>query len=82
MSLWCQSRLVDIMREIDLSLMEEEFLEKDLERQQPVTEAPEKETARSKIKIAVISGLAASSLALTGVAVFLFRKRSLFGKAA
>lgn len=71
MSLWSQSRLIDIMRNIDLSLVEEEFPEGDLERPEV---CPERKPARNRKKIAVISGLAASSLALTGMVVFLHKR--------
>lgn len=79
MSFLSQGRLIDIMRDMDLSLIEAEFPEKDLECQEPI---PECEPARNKIKIALISGLAASSLALTGVVVLLCRRRGLRGKIA
>lgn len=78
MSLWSQYRLIDILSEIDMSLVEEEFPEGDLENPELF---PEKKRW-SKRRIAVLSGLAASSLALTGVVVMVCRKHDVFGRAA
>ena len=73
-----QSRLIDLMCHIDPSLLEEEYPDKDLEKQ----EISETVSKWNKKKIAVISGIAAGSLALTGIAIFALKKTELFRKAA
>lgn len=71
-------RLIDIFGKIDMALMEEDFLEKDLEHFE--TEPAGKKDSRKKI--AVISGIAAGSVALTGVIVYLMKKHDVLGHAA
>lgn len=78
MSLWSCGRLIDLMSQMDLALAEEDFLEEDLNKPELIKESKK----RSRKKLAVVSGLAAGSIALTGVAVLLCRKRDLFRKAA
>lgn len=79
MSLWSQYRLIDIMSNIDLSLVEEDFPEGDLDNLELF---PEKKNKWNKRRIAVLSGLAASSIALTGVVVMVCRKHDVFKRAA
>lgn len=103
MSLWSQSRLIDIMSSIDIALVAEDIPEQDLEREKlslqeaqelqakdaleevkPAcpqivsenTELPEikADSKKSRKKIAVISGIAAGSLAITGVIVMACRR--------
>lgn len=71
-------RLVDILSKIDLSLLEDDFLDRDLEKKEL---APE-EKKEGRKKLAVISGIAAGSVALTGVIVLLLRKHEGLRKAA
>ncbi len=73
-----QGRLIEILCHMDPALLEEDFLEQDLEKQE-LTETVSK---WSRKKIAVISGIAAGSIALTGMAVLAFRKKELFHRAA
>lgn len=78
MSLWSQYRMIDIMSQIDLSLVEEDVPEGDLDN---LNLFPEKKKWSTKKK-AVVSGIAAGSIALTGVVVLLCRKYDLLKKAA
>ena len=78
MSLWSQYRLIDIMSHIDMSLVEEELPEGDLDNLELFPE----HTRWNKKKIAVVSGVAAaSSIALTGAVVFVCKKYNVFKKA-
>lgn len=71
MSLWSQSRLIDIMSNIDLSLVAEDFPEQDIEQLELFPEEKEK---WSKKRIAAVTGLAAAgSVAITGVIMLMFR---------
>jgi hypothetical protein len=79
MNLWSQYRLIDIMSNIDLSLVEEEIPEGDLDN---MNLFPETGNRWNRKKIAVISGIAASSIAITGAALLVFRKHNGFRRAA
>ncbi len=79
MSLWSSYRLIDMMSQIDLSLLEEIALEQDLERFETSSETGRKWSGK---RIAVWSGIAASSVALTGVIVLVFKKYDVFRRAA
>lgn len=94
MSRWNQYRLVDILCSVDPALLEEEIPESDLER---FGACPDPEAAcgaaedlgqeeagikRRRRRIALISGLAAGSVALTGVAVLAFRKKDVVKRIA
>lgn len=78
MSLWSESRLIDILRNIDLSLVEAEYPEADCMEMEAAEGCPAQQEESSPVnwrkRIAVISGLAASSLAVAGMAVLLCRK--------
>ena len=67
MNHWNQCRLIDILRNIDLSLLEGHFPEADLEN---VRRIAKKKHGKAGVWIAVISGAAAVSAALAGVFVF------------
>lgn len=72
MSLWSQYRLIDIMSNIDVSLVEEEIPEGDLDR---VKLFPEAEEKSGKRRIAVISGIAAAgSIAITSAVILVCKK--------
>ena len=71
-------RLIDILSKIDLALTEEDFLDRDLEH----FELAPKEKKEGKKRIAVISGIAAGSVALTGVIVLLMKKHDMLRRAA
>lgn len=71
-------RLVDILSRIDPVLLDDDFPDGDLERAGLVPE--EKKEGRKKL--AVISGIAAGSVALTGVIVFLVKKHEILRRAA
>ncbi|MDO4298100.1 MAG: hypothetical protein Q4C59_06450 [Lachnospiraceae bacterium] len=79
MSSWNEYRLVDILSRIDLSLLEGNFPEEDLENPELFEEEKQK---KSRVRIALISGLAASSVAVAGVIVFFCRKHEVLRKAA
>lgn len=81
MSFFNQCRLIDILRNVDLSLLEEDFLEKDLSHDSHPVIWERDQKSQNK-KIALISGLAAGSIAVTGVVVFMCRKYDLLKKAA
>lgn len=70
-------RLIDILSKIDLALTEEDFLDRDLEH----FELASKGKKESKKRIAVISGIAAGSVALTGVLVLLMKKHDMLRRA-
>ena len=79
MSLWSQCRMIDILSHVDLSLVEEELPEGDLENPELF---PESRNRWSIKKAAVVSGVAAAgSIALTGAVVFVCRKYSVLRKA-
>ena len=71
MNRWNQCRLIDILSNIDLSLLEGHFPEVDLEN---MKRAVKKGHGKTGMWIAMISGLAAGSAALAGVVVFSRRK--------
>ncbi|MDO4322875.1 MAG: hypothetical protein Q4C61_10145 [Lachnospiraceae bacterium] len=80
MSLWSQYRLIDIMSNIDISLVEEEIPEGDLDN---LNLFPEPRDRWSRKRIAVVSGIAAaSSLAITGAVVLACKKHNVFKRAA
>lgn len=79
MSLWNQYRLIDIMSNIDMALVEEDFPEGDLDNLELF---PKKKNKWNKRKVAVLSGLAASSIALTGVVVIVVKRHDVFRRAA
>lgn len=81
MSQWNQYRLIDILSNIDLSLVEEEVPEGDLENLELFPQEQEKKL-RQKRRIAILSGLAAGSIALTGAVVLVCRKHDIFKRAA
>lgn len=79
MSQWNQNRLIDIFTNIDISLLESEMLEADLENTELMEEKKEK---WGKKKIAVISGIAAGSVVITGAVVLLLKKNNWLKRAA
>lgn len=88
MSLWSQYRMMDIMSQMDLAQVAEDIPECDLENQELFERynlnleklVPERKNRWKKI--AVLSGIAASSIALTGVVVLVCRRHDVFKKAA
>lgn len=79
MSLWSQCRMIDILTHIDMELVEEEFPEGDLDN----LELSPESRKWDKKKVAVVSGVAAaSSIALTGVVVFMCRRYNALRKAS
>ena len=79
MSQWSEYRMIDIMSKIDLSLLEEDFPEEDLNNPELYTEEKAK---WSKSRIALISGLAAGSVAVAGAIVWICKKHDVFKKVA
>ena len=79
MSEWNQNRLIDIFTNVDISLLESEMLEADLENAELMENKKEK---WGKKKIAVISGIAAGSVAITGAVVLLLKKSNWLRRAA
>ncbi|MEE1032872.1 MAG: hypothetical protein U0L12_12145 [Ruminococcus sp.] len=79
MSAWNQNRLIDIFTNVDISLLESEMLEADLENAELMENKKEK---WGKKKIAVISGIAAGSVAITGAVVLLLKKSNWLRRAA
>lgn len=71
-------RLIDILSKVAPALTEEDFLDRDLEQ----FELAPKEKKENKKKIAVISGIAAGSVALTGVIVLLMKKHDMLRRIA
>ena len=77
MKLWSQYRLINIMSNIDMSLVEEELPEGDLDNLELFPEG----SRSNKKKIAVVSGAAAAgSIALAGMVVFAYKKHSALKK--
>ncbi len=72
MNRWNQCRLIDILSNIDLSLLEERFPEVDLEN---VRRIAKRKHGKAGMWIAVISGFAAGSAALAGVLIFFLSHR-------
>ena len=70
MNRWNQCRLIDILSNIDLSLLEGHFPEADLEN---VKRIVKKRHGKPGMWIAVIAGLAAGSAALAGAFAFFCR---------
>lgn len=79
MSKWCESRLIDVFTSIDISLLEADGVENDLSQIDLRESQKEKKT---KKRIAVITGIAAGSVAITGAVILLFKKGSWMKKAA
>ena len=79
MSAWNQNRLIDIFTNEDISWQESEMLEADLENAELMENKKEK---WGKKKIAVISGIAAGSVAITGAVVLLLKKSNWLRRAA
>lgn len=99
MSRFNQYRMMDILSNVDLSVLEEEFPEIDLSNEdvlsmytnQTLTEElglhlEEEKIGQRKMsvkkKFALLSGIAAGSIAVTGVIVFVCKKYDLLKKAA
>ena len=80
MSLWSQYRLIDIMSNIDMSLVEENIPEGDLDNLKLFPEGKDK---WSKKRVALISGIAAAgSIAITGAVVLACKKHNVSKRAA
>ena len=71
MNLWNENRLIDIMGHADPALLEEDFPECDLEKKTALTMTEQK---HSRKRTVLVAGVAAGSLALTGVAFLVGRK--------
>lgn len=79
MNRWNPYRLVDIFGQLEMPVLEEDFLERDLQKEKFAAKEPKRRW--NKRRIAIWSGVAAGSLALTGVAVF-FARRTFANRAA
>lgn len=79
MSLWSEYRLMELMRHIDISLLEEDYPDEDVDNPMLFQEEIPK---RKKSRLALISGIAAGSVAAAGVIVYICRKHEVFKKAA
>ena len=71
MNLWNENRLIDIMGHADPALLEEDLPECDLEKETALTMTEQK---HSRKRTVLVAGVAAGSLALTGVAFLVGRK--------
>ena len=88
MNAWSQYRMMDIMSQMDLEQVAENIPECDLENPELLdkyglvqeTISPERKSQWKKI--ALLSGIAASSIALTGVVMLVCKKHDIFRKAA
>lgn len=78
MSLWSQYRMIDILSQFDPEMIADEIPERDLERPEL---CPEKKHTGG-VTAAVISGIAAGSLVLTGAVVLICRRHEIFRRAA
>ena len=72
MSKWNDSRILDVFEKIDISFLDGDDVEADLENAEICTVRKEK---WSKKKISMITGIAAGTVALTGVVIYLLRSR-------
>lgn len=79
MSKWNECRLIDVFSNVDISLLESDSLEEDLDQDDLWADKKEK---WSKKKIAVITSIAAGSVALTGAVILLFKKNNWMKKTA
>lgn len=77
-----ECRLIDIFSKVDLSMIEDDGLEADLEDWEHMDLWAVKKEKWSKKKIAVITGIAAGSVALTGAVLLLAKKSNWLKKAA
>lgn len=73
-----EERLIDMFEQIDISLLDIDDIEQDLENSELCQETKK----WNKRKIAVITGIAAGSVAITGAAIYFLRKSSSLKKAA
>lgn len=76
---WNQYCLIDIFSQIDPAVLEDDHIEEDLEN---ASLWPTEKTKWSKKKIAMITGVAAGAVALTGAVFFLCKKSYFYKKAA
>lgn len=74
MRAWNQYCLVDIFSQMDPSLLEEEFLEGDLEQLDEKNLWPEIKQRWNGKKIAAVTGVVTGAVAITGAVVFLVKK--------
>lgn len=74
MRAWNQYCLVDIFSQMDPSLLEEEFLEGDLEQLDEKNLWPETKQRWNGKKIAAVTGVVTGAVAITGAVVFLVKK--------
>ncbi len=74
MRAWNQYCLVDIFSQMDPSLLEEEFLEGDLEQLDEKNLWPEAKQRWSGKKIAAVTGVVTGAVAITGAVFFLVKK--------
>lgn len=77
---WNQYCLVDIFSQIDPALLEDDCIEDDLDNLKLWPE--EKTKWWSKKKVAVITGIAAGTVAITGAVIFMCKKGNWLKKAA
>lgn len=71
MNLWNENRLIDIMGHVDPMLLEGDFPECDLENGTALSVTEQKHRRKRTV---LVAGVAAGSLALTGVALLVGRK--------
>lgn len=81
---WNQYCLIDIFSQVDPSLLEENFLEGDLDKIDfdAIDLWPKQEKRWNKKTIALITGIAAGTVALAGTVVYLCARTQKMKKAA
>ena len=79
MTKWNDSRILDVFEKIDISLLDGTDVEDDLENTEI---CPVRKEKWSKKKISVITGIAAGTVALTGVVIYLCREGGRMRRAA
>lgn len=79
MSRFQELRLIDILSHVDISTLEEEALERDLENPRLLYHgegASEERALPGKRATAILSGIAACGMVITGTLLLIHRKRS------
>ena len=72
MSLWRQARLIDIFSQMDMELAADEIPEGDIQKEELL---PYTKPKRNKKRIAIVSGIAVTSAALTAAVALLVCKK-------
>ena len=74
MSRWERSKLIDIMSQIDMDIISEEIPEQDLYLE---TQSEQEKRSWSKVWVAAISGLIATSMVFTTVVVVMTKRKQI-----